>query len=973
MTPERPETRVANEDRSRSRHDRHRAESGGLGGWVFARIRPRDARAVAVRATALELTGATGPQLLAMANIRAITAVREFIWSGVQIRTDRDEVRVSGLKRRDAVAVAAAARYALRAWWTEHLREHAETVKRIQERLDGLERPMAHVRPAAFASLLKQIEEEASPLPAGWPKDVDAEPAAKAIDRIHAFLAQPETARERANAIWAVSRTDALLDGLKRPARYVRSRAFAALSRKAKRAPGALPRWWPGQSDPQPTVQALKRIAAFLADPDAVRERANSSFLEAELKRGKTFLDKVETRPLSAEQRRAACIDDDRNLVVAAAGSGKTSVMVAKAGWMVERGDRKPEEVLLLAFARNARDELAERVARRLGRAASSRMRVATFHSVGLSIIAEAEDRKPALAKSAGDEGALFDRLKEIVEELTNHPEHGRDLIRWLSYDARPQRSTHTFESLEEYQRYLRTHELRALQGEKVKSVEECVIANFLYLNGVPYEYERPYEHDTATRESRQYAPDFHLSEAGIYIEHFALSKDGGTPPFIDRAEYTAAREWKIRLHRRHGTTLVETFSHEQTAGRLTESLAEKLRAHGVALKPLPRKRIFAALESQGRVPPLIQLAASFLQHVKGGRLSKETIEERLGGRGATHRSRVFLRLFGAIFDRYEARLASAGEIDFHDMINRAAEHVAAGRWQSPFRYILVDEFQDISQGRATLLKALLDQAPGAQLFAVGDDWQAIYRFAGADVSVMRDFGRHFGAGTRTDLETTFRCSDGLSEIAVRFVCRNPEQIGKKVRAISRVIGPGVRICPAGRRADDALERTLELIASEAAASERRPTVLLLGRYRHAGPEMGALRRKHSGLELAYRTVHAAKGLEADYAVIVGMHAGTYGFPNEIADDPLLERLLARAGEYPAAEERRLLYVALTRAKWRTYLIDEKPRSGFVDELLQPETGAEALAAAPSERNPVSRDAGGRARKPAGPAGRAGE
>ena len=440
--------------------------------------------------------------------------------------------------------------------------------------------------------------------------------------------------------------------------------------------------------------------------------------------------------------------------------------MVAKAGWTVERGDRQHRELLLLAFARNARGELKERIRRRLGAPAADAMRIETFHSLGLSIIAEAEGRRPALARTAEDENALTDQLNAIVEELAVDPEHGRATIRWIAYQATPYRSHHEFTSWDEYRAYLHSHEIRSLQGELVKSLEECIVANFLYLNGVRYEYERPYEHMTATRTRRQYKPDFYLPDEGIYIEHFALSEDGRTPEFIDQAKYTADRNWKLELHEKYGTTLVQTFSHEQRAGRLTETLAEKLRGHGVALRPIPRKHVFDKLNEQGRVKALTQLTATFLKHFKGSRLSMKALWNSPTPGDTTGRAAAFLRVFDPILRRYQAKLAQAGEIDFHDMINRATDHVTAGRYHSPLGYILVDEFQDISRGRARLLKALLERSPTAQLFAVGDDWQAIYRFAGADTSVMREFNGHFGAGARTILETTFRCAAGVCKVA---------------------------------------------------------------------------------------------------------------------------------------------------------------------------------------------------------------
>ena len=354
-----------------------------------------------------------------------------------------------------------------------------------------------------------------------------------------------------------------------------------------------------------------------------------------------------------------------------------------------------------------------------------------------------------------------------------------------------------------------------------------------------------------------------------------------------------------------------------------------------MALNPIPREEIFAVLNEQGRVAPFTQLVATFLQHVKGARLSIKAVEGRASEKRDGGRSEAFLRVFRPIFERYEAKLADAGEIDFHDMINRATDHVSAGRYRNPFGYILVDEFQDISPGRAALLRALLDQSLGAQLFAVGDDWQAIFRFAGSDIAVMRGFEERFGAGARTDLETTFRCSDGLCDVATRFVLGNPAQIVKKVRPVRRVDGPGVWIGFGGDGAEPLLHQALDRIATDAAQTEGRPSVLLLGRYRHLMPDLGPLQRNHAGLDLSYRTVHAAKGLEADYVVVLGICSGRYGFPTEITDDPLLDLVLAAPEEHPNAEERRLFYVALTRAKRRTYLLEEGgPRSAFVEELL---------------------------------------
>ena len=208
----------------------------------------------------------------------------------------------------------------------------------------------------------------------------------------------------------------------------------------------------------------------------------------------------------------------------------------------------------------------------------------------------------------------------------------------------------------------------------------------------------------------------------------------------------------------------------------------------------------------------------------------------------------------------------------------------------------------------------------------------------------MREFEERFGAGARTDLETTFRCSDGLCKLATRFVLGNPAQIEKKVRTVHGVDGPAVWIDFGGAAAPPSLDEALNRIAADVAPTERRPNVLLLGRYRHLKPDMRRLARKHPALDLSYRTVHAAKGLEAEYVVVLGVCAGRYGFPTEATDDPLLDLVLTAPEEHPNAEERRLFYVALTRAKRRACLLEEGgPRSPFVEELLQAGDGIQTF------------------------------
>lgn len=722
------------------------------------------------------------------------------------------------------------------------------------------------------------------------------------------------------------------------PPRYISHSAGRKLERDAEAVASQLVSQWPDTLSSSPEIKMLKMVREYLKDPDGCRIKANKIYIANQLNGSREFFDQVEARPLTDEQRRAVVIDEDRNLVIAAAGSGKTSVIVAKAGWLVRMGYRGSSELLLLAFARDARKELEERFQNRLGDETARDLTVRTFHSLGMSIIGKVEGELPMLAKVAEDKKALFDLLKVIIDGLLAEHAFAEVFLKWFRSYFAPYRSEHEFQNMGEYWDYVRQHDIRSLKGDKVKSYQECEIANFLYLNSIPYEYEAAYEHKTATPDRRQYQPDFYLPEAGIYIEHFGLDASGSPAPFIDKQKYLKSIEWKRQCHAENDTILIETFSHEHDAGELIENLAKKLAAHDVTFSPIPPADVFSVLEEQGRISPFTRLVATFLQHYKGSRLSFQEVTRRAAKTGDRLRSEAFLDVFKPIFLRYQETLSRQGQIDFNDMINKATEHVEAGRYRSPFGYVLVDEFQDISPGRARLLKALLDQSPTVQLFAVGDDWQSIYRFSGSDIAVMREFESHFGSSKYIHLGTTFRCADRISEVATDFILSNPAQIRKEVRSVLQAAGTSVYIGLPSRKIS-LLRTTLDEISTDATHYEKRSTVLLLGRYKHMRPEnVPELERQYPGLQLSYMTVHRSKGLEADYVVVLGLHSGKYGFPTEMNDDPLLDLVLAEPERHPNAEERRLFYVAITRARRRVYLLaDDGPPSSFVQELINGE------------------------------------
>jgi len=215
-------------------------------------------------------------------------------------------------------------------------------------------------------------------------------------------------------------------------------------------------------------ITAWRQLCSLRAASERVRRVNNQRFLKESLADSETV---SVLSSLTKEQRRAVLIDEDHNLVVAAAGSGKTSVIVAKADWLIRKGYRRPSELLLLAFSRNARKELEDRLHRK---GIADDLTVQTFHKLGMTIIGEAEGRRPTLSKVAEDGKALHELLKQIVNDLKVDGKLSGALLDWFQAEFAPYRREHEFQNQGEYFDYIRKHEIRSLNGEKVKSFEEC-------------------------------------------------------------------------------------------------------------------------------------------------------------------------------------------------------------------------------------------------------------------------------------------------------------------------------------------------------------------------------------------------------------------------------------------------------------------------------------------------------------------
>jgi DNA helicase-4 len=384
----------------------------------------------------------------------------------------------------------------------------------------------------------------------------------------------------------------------------------------------------------------------------------------------------------------------------------------------------------------------------------------------------------------------------------------------------------------------------------------------------------------------------------------------------------------------------VEVYQDHVWDNGLDAHLPLQLHRLGVAVKPLSAEQI-AALIAQNKdagASRLTKLLGSFLSLHRGGLWSREA----LLAKARDERDSAFLELYLPVFEAYEAELQRRKEIDFDEMLGGSVKLLPSVSTQR-FRYVLVDEYQDTSRSRMEVIRQLRAVSPGARLCLVGDDWQSINRFAGSDLGLFTGVEKELGATARVMLGTTFRLLPDVTEISSRFVMQNPSQIRKEVRT-PKAAGRDAGMVLHGYEGAEglgALREVLELIVARRSEGGR---VLLLSRYnapiKH--PALLKLVREYqeNGLEIEVRSMHRSKGLEADHVVLIGLSSGAPSFPNAQDDDPVLQLVSAAPDGFANSEERRLMYVALTRSRGRVYLLHSTNEpSQFVEELLEREKG----------------------------------
>ncbi|MCY9803309.1 DNA helicase IV [Vibrio scophthalmi] len=520
----------------------------------------------------------------------------------------------------------------------------------------------------------------------------------------------------------------------------------------------------------------MSKIAPWINDSEQQLEQRNHDWMLNELDNWKVLFSQIESSPLNLSQQKAVLLNDNNNLVLAGAGSGKTSVLTARVAYLLQSHLAQASEILMLAFGREAAQEMSQRLSSKIG-SGSEPVKVNTFHQLGLQILRHVEGDQVSISQVATNDNL---RQAWCTDWLKRH---------WM-----------TPTSYKRWQKHLSQWPIAYIAGDE---------------------------------------------ELGSHVEN---------------------------------------------------------------------PKLIAWLDTQ-----LSQLAAM--------ECSKKQIQQQLVEHREYTRLNSELALVWPCYQAWLEMLKEQNEIDFNSMISRATSYVQKGKFTSPWKYIMIDEYQDISPQRLALVEALCNQSKHQDcvLFAVGDDWQSIYQFAGADVDLTTGFAERFPNSTLHYLDTTYRFNNQLGNVANTFIQQNPNQLEKELKSHKEQKGKAVTLLPMAN-----VEKVLDQLDRKA---KTKQTVLILGRNHYHKPELFTdWQKQFNQLDIEFMTCHGSKGKEADYVVIVNVDEGQ--FPARVKAIHLNGALTQSNDDFAYAEERRLFYVALTRAKKKVWVAYKGSGSTFVKELL---------------------------------------
>lgn len=694
----------------------------------------------------------------------------------------------------------------------------------------------------------------------------------------------------------------------------------------------------------------LDKLISDYGSIHSLVKRHNETVIKGRLERNRDFFNHCLTYPLDEQQRRSIVSEENNCLVVSSAGSGKTSSIVGKVKYLTERLGVDPERVLLISYTNKAAAELTDRM-RIPG------LRGYTFHKLALDLIGKVTGQKPSICENTD---SLF---VSIYRQLLKDHDFRESIVEYfIDYQAD--------EADWEKRKNERRQDLAAQKTTTIKSMLPDMDGNPIYVRsqqeqklcfalsslGINFRYEEQYEHEVADETHAQYKPDFsiyyedHGKMKRVYLEHFGVDEHGLVPTWFAKDKgltYEEANQrygdgisWKKAVHEKFGTTLLTTTSADFYYTDIKESLMKMFDSHGVPYQEKTAEELYGMIIPEGskQEKAFIRLAVTFITLLKS---SCKSLDDILNRTEDKRNKFIIKNIFRPVYVRYVDELHKRGQIDFTDAILKATE-LCRRHHPVLYEHIIVDEFQDISVDRYQFLLALREGNTPAKLYCVGDDWQSIYRFSGSDMALFNSFEEFFGPTEINKIETTYRFGEPLVGMSSGFIQKNKAQITKNIHPFNAQAR--TELVFNGYDRNEYCNTMAQLVAS----IPDDKSIFLLGRYSFDDYYLSFMYQSVkendkfyyviNNRKIEFLTVHKSKGLEADYVIILQCNRDVYGFPSQVSDDPVLDVVLTKSDKFPYGEERRLFYVAITRAKVKTIVMyDKRYPSVFVDEFLNPE------------------------------------
>jgi DNA helicase-4 len=685
---------------------------------------------------------------------------------------------------------------------------------------------------------------------------------------------------------------------------------------------------------------------------------------------------------LDDDQQTAVITDNKYNLVVAGAGSGKTEVLITRIAYLIKRKSQsiKPERILALAFQNKAANEIRERLKRRY----NVDVEIRTFHSLGKKIIEDASKLSgctaPTIKPECSEDWKYSNYIKMLFEnEASSNSKLQVDIISFMKRYADNEviKVKADFRKKEDFYRYQRNLTYAALDGTKVKSEAEREILNFFLthkLNDTKIKiiYEHPaywMKYRNETNEEIIPKPDFYFPDYDIYLEHWAIGNSGRVPEWFGgenpTKEYTDSMNLKIEKYKINRKILIETSHADYEKGALLKALSKrffealKIRQPNVVfeLRPLSYKELIESVWDSAQFVKQIPFNISqFIVIAKTNKLYPVDVSKRIKNEKWTPKQITFTKIAHRIYEIYQNELQKNNNIDFADMINVAVDHLKNDEslYCNTYDSVLIDEYQDISTQRYEMIRELMNKNDSCKLFCVGDDWQSIMGFAGSNLDFFVHFDKYFPNPSRTDLTINYRSIKSIVDTGAVIIGNNKGgQILKVTKSIRNEIKP-IHVF-SSMHSKEYFNKYYEQIAKHCIDTIKGYCVSKSYSYGDfmilmrivKNPKLRNFISEYAKLleipitENADRpncvrimSIHKSKGLQARVVMILKVDEGLYGFPCEIENpDILLPAVLIDDG-LRMKEERRLFYVAVTRAKEDVFIYSQKcSESPFISEI----------------------------------------